>query len=64
MLRVVDSIAQNTVAALLLHLCGETGNRPHCYFEWTEGYPIVRILVSWLLTNILSPLAPLIANTL
>ncbi|CAO5235598.1 APC family permease [Frankia sp. AgKG'84/4] len=34
----------NAIAALLLHLRETTGARPHVYFEWTEGNPILNFL--------------------
>jgi amino acid permease len=33
----------NAVAAFLLWVCVETGKRPHAYFNWTEGNPVVKI---------------------
>ena len=43
-LRAVGSVVPNTIAALLLHLRDETSSKPHCYFGWTEGNPIVYLL--------------------
>ncbi|MFJ8017768.1 amino acid transporter [Streptomyces sp. NPDC096339] len=35
-----SSSIPNALAALLLHVRDETGQRPHIYFEWTEGNPM------------------------
>ena len=34
----------NTLASLLLDIRDRTGVRPHIYFEWTEGNPVVHLL--------------------
>jgi hypothetical protein len=43
-LRLTSSSVPNAIAALLLHLRNTTGARPHIYFEWTEGNPLVHLL--------------------
>ncbi len=40
-LRVEGATVPNAIAALLLHLRDVTGKRPHAYFNWSEGNPIV-----------------------
>ncbi|GLX35921.1 amino acid transporter [Streptomyces roseochromogenus] len=39
-----SSTVPNALAALLLHVRDETGQRPHIYFEWTEGNPMANFL--------------------
>ena len=43
-LRAKAATVPNTIAAFLLHLRDMTGKRPHCYFGWTEGNPIVYLI--------------------
>ncbi|MFE6740398.1 APC family permease [Streptomyces tubercidicus] len=39
-----SSTISNALAALLLHARDMTGQRPHIYFEWTEGSPFAQFL--------------------
>jgi hypothetical protein len=39
-LRVEGASVPNAIAAVLLHLRDTTGQRPHIYFNWTEGNPL------------------------
>jgi hypothetical protein len=43
-LRVESSAVANAIAAVLLHLRDFTGQRPHVYFDWTEGNPVAHVL--------------------
>jgi len=43
-LRAKGTTVPNTIAAFLLHLRDMTGKRPHCYFGWTEGNPVVYLI--------------------
>jgi hypothetical protein len=43
-LRVESSAVANAIAAVLLHLRDLTGQRPHVYFDWTEGNPVAHLL--------------------
>jgi hypothetical protein len=39
-----SSSIPNALAAMLLHVRDATGQRPHIYFEWTEGNPFANFL--------------------
>jgi hypothetical protein len=43
-LTVEASTVPNALAAVLIHVRDRTGRRPHIYFEWTEGRPVVQFL--------------------
>ncbi|MDG3004300.1 hypothetical protein [Paludisphaera mucosa] len=43
-LRAEATAIPNAIAALLLHLRDETGRRPHAYFNWTEGNPLLYLI--------------------
>jgi hypothetical protein len=40
-LRTQSSTVPNAIAAFMLHLSQITGKRPHAYFNWSEGNPLV-----------------------
>ncbi|MFC4636859.1 amino acid transporter [Deinococcus hohokamensis] len=40
-LRIESSAVPNAIAAFLLHVRDATGRRPHVYFEWIEGSPVM-----------------------
>jgi amino acid transporter len=42
-LRTSSPAAPNAIAAILLALRNTTGVRPHAYFEWSEGNPLVHM---------------------
>jgi hypothetical protein len=42
-LRVQSPAAPNAIAAVLLALRDATGVRPHCFFEWAEGSPLMHL---------------------
>jgi hypothetical protein len=43
-LRAEATAIPNAIAALLLYLRDETGKRPHAYFNWTEGNPLLFLI--------------------
>jgi hypothetical protein len=43
-LRVRGTAIPNAIAALLLYLRESTGRRPHCYFNWSEGNPLLYLI--------------------
>jgi hypothetical protein len=48
-LRAEAPAGPNAIAAILLALSKTTGVRPHCYFAWAEGSPLVHMLRYFLL---------------
>ena len=43
-LTVEASSIPNALAAVVLDIRDRTGVRPHIYFEWTEGNPLMHVL--------------------
>lgn len=43
-LRAESSTVPNSIAAFLLYMRDLTGKRPHAYFTWSEGNPLVHVL--------------------
>ena len=43
-LRAESAAVPNAIAAILLHIRDQTGERPHAYFGWVEGHPIQYVM--------------------
>lgn len=43
-IRIASPTVPNAIAALLLDIRDRTGVRPHVYFEWTEGSPLLNLV--------------------
>lgn len=43
-LRAESPAVPNAIAAILIALRGVTGQRPHAYFEWSEGSPLLHVV--------------------
>lgn len=43
-LRIESSAVPNAIASFLFYLRDKTGKRPHVYFTWTEGKPLINTL--------------------
>jgi hypothetical protein len=43
-LRAEGTAIPNGIAAFMLHLRDTTGKRPHAYFNWTEGNPLIYLI--------------------
>ena len=43
-LRAESTAIPNAIAAFLVYLRDQTGMRPHAYFNWTEGNPLIYLI--------------------